>query len=409
MSAENVQGLSASEAPLPGSQVASAQPTGADIPFNKPFIFGQELYYVAQCVLSGHTSGGGSFSQKCERLMQEQFDAHRVLMTTSCTAALEIAAILLDLEKDDEVILPSYTFVSTANAFYLRKARLRFIDVRPDTLNLDERLIEDALTERTRAIVPVHYAGVSCEMEAISAIAKRHGLKVVEDAAQGVNARYHGQYEGTLGDLAAYSFHETKNFICGEGGALVVQDPELAERAEIVRDDGTNRQQFFRGEVDAYRWIDTGSSYALPDLLSAFLYAQLENMTEITSKRGELWELYSHSLKPLASRGLLELPVVPTGCETNFHMFQILLESLERRTGLIEHLKARGIIAVFHYVPLHTSPMGERLGYRRGMLPVTEDRADRLVRLPLYYELTETQVMVVVTAIYEFFGVRRPG
>ncbi len=378
------------------------------IPFNKPFIVGKELYYVAQSVLSGHTSGDGEFCRRCETLMEQRFRANRVFLTTSCTAALEISAILLNLEEGDEVILPSYTFVSTANAFYLRKAKLKFVDIRPDTLNIDETQIEDAINERTRAIVPVHYAGVACEMDKISEIAAKYQLRVVEDAAQGVHAAYKGRYEGTLGDLAAYSFHETKNFICGEGGALVVQDPEFVERAEIIRSDGTDRQRFLRGEVDAYQWRDTGSGYSLPDLLAAFLYAQLESMDEITRKRGEVYALYKETLGPLAERGLVELPVIPEHCRSNFHLFHVLLQSLEQRTALIEHLRDQQILAVFHYVPLHDSPVGHSLGYRRGMLPVTEDRAARLLRLPMYYDLTEADVMRVVSAIYEFFQVERP-
>jgi len=375
------------------------------IPFNKPFIAGQELYYVAQAVVEGHTAGAGAFSERCERLMEERFGASRVLLTTSCTAALEMAAILAGIGDGDEIILPSYTFVSTANAFYLRGARLRFVDIRADTLNLDERLVEDTITERTRAIVPVHYAGVACEMNAIANIAQRHELVVVEDAAQGVNARYHGHYLGTLGDFGCYSFHETKNFICGEGGALVVKNQSLVERAEIVREDGTDRRRFFRGEVDAYGWTDFGSAYILPDLLAAFLLAQLERMEAITARRKSAWNAYFEGLRPAAERGLVELPRVPDGCDFNAHMFYILVADHETRSALIAHLKSKGILAVFHYVPLHSSPMGQRIGYRDGMLPVTEDLSKRLLRLPLYYDLTPEAIARVVSEIAGFFSV----
>ena len=358
-------------------------------------------------MLSGHTSGDGDFSRKCERLLQRRVGATRVLLTTSCTAALEIAALLCNLEAGDQVILPSYTFVSTANAFRLCKARLRFVDIRPDTLNLDEGLIEENITDRTRVIVPVHYAGVACEMDAISKIATEHDLLIVEDAAQGVNARYRGAYEGTLGDYGAFSFHETKNFMCGEGGALVLKDEGKAERAEMIREDGTNRRQFFRNEVDSYTWTDTGSSYALPDLLAAFLYAQLLHMDQITSKRRQAFGHYREALDPLGTRGLIRLPHVPDDCETNYHMFYILVRDGATRAELIEYLKKRSILAVFHYVPLHTSPMGEGMGYRHGMLPVTENLSERLLRLPFYYEIQEQDIEDVVSAIYAFYSVDR--
>ncbi len=374
------------------------------IPFNKPFMVGKELYYVAQSVLTGHTAGNGEFSRKCEALLQAEFEADNVLLTTSCTSALELAALLCDVKKGDEVILPSYTFVSTANAFFLRGAKLRFVDIRPDTLNIDETLIEREITERTKVIVPVHYAGVGCEMEAIKRIADKHRLSIVEDAAQSVNAKYKGSYLGTLGDLGAYSFHETKNFICGEGGALICNDRSLVDRAEVLREKGTNRSKFFRGEVDKYTWVDIGSSYVPSDILAAFLYAQLENMTEITNRRRQLYEQYHERLSPLAETGLITVPSIPEACESNYHMYYILLHDLETRDALIKHLKNKGILAVFHYVPLHTSPVGEGLGYRDGMLPVTESVANRIVRLPFYHELGEKEISEVVGAISEFFG-----
>ena len=374
------------------------------IPFNKPFIVGRELHYMAEAVVGGQIAGEGQFVRACERLMEERFGAGRVLLTTSCTSALEMAAILCDLEPGDEVILPSYTFVSTANAFLLQRAKLVFVDIRPDTLNLDESLIEAAITDRTRVIAPVHYAGVPTEMDAVNAIARQRGLLVVEDAAQGVNASYHGSYQGTLGDFGCYSFHETKNFICGEGGALVVRDPDMVSRAECIREDGTNRRAFLRGEVERYEWQDVGSPYILSELLAAFLYAQLENMEQITKRRQAMYTRYRDTLMPLEQRGDIRLPCITKGCATNYHMFYILLESEPIRAALIEHLKAQGILAVFHYVSLHSSPMGQAMGYRKGMLPVTEDVSDRLLRLPMYFDLTDTQVDEVASAIWNFFS-----
>jgi dTDP-4-amino-4,6-dideoxygalactose transaminase len=374
------------------------------IPFNKPLIVGRELHYMAEAVVGGQVAGEGRFVRACERLMEERFGAGRVLLTTSCTSALEMAAILCDLEPGDEVILPSYTFVSTANAFLLQGAKLVFVDIRPDTLNPDESLIEAAITDRSRVIVPVHYAGVPTEMDAVIAIARQRGLLVVEDAAQGVNASYQGSYQGTLGDFGCYSFHETKNFICGEGGALVVRDPDMVSRAECIREDGTNRRAFLRGEVERYEWQDVGSSYILPELLAAFLYAQLENMDQITKRRQAVYSRYRDTLMPLEQRGDIRLPFITKGCATNYHMFYILLESEPIRAALIEHLKAQGILAVFHYVSLHSSPMGQSMGYRKGMLPVTEDVSDRLLRLPMYFDLTDTQVDEVASAIWNFFS-----
>lgn len=374
------------------------------IPFNKPFIVGNELDNIAQCLVAGHTGGDGRFTKQCQRLLEEKFEAGRVLLTTSCTSALEIAALLCDLEPGDEVILPSYTFVSTANAFFLRGARPVFVDIRPDTLNIDETLLEAAVTQRTKAIVPVHYAGVGCEMDSIGSFARKHGLYVIEDAAQGVNATYKGAYLGTLGDIGTYSFHETKNFICGEGGALVTGKSDFAERAEIIREKGTNRSQFVRGQVDKYTWVSKGSSYVPADILAAFLYAQLENMAKITARRKSIYDTYQAALQPLADRGLLSLPTIPGECGPNYHMFYVILKDLATRTALIEHLRGQGILAVFHYVPLHTSPIGIGMGYKRGMLPVTESLSERLVRLPFYCDLEEADIATVVDEIFSYFS-----
>ena len=375
------------------------------IPFNKPSIVGKELDYITQSVLSDHISGDGVFTKKCQKLLEQQFSAQKVLLTTSCTAALEMAALLCDLKNGDEVILPSYTFVSTANAFFLRGANLKFIDIRADTLNMDENLLENAITEKTKLIVPVHYAGVACQMDTINEIAKKKGLYVVEDAAQGVNAKYKGSHLGTIGDLGTYSFHETKNYICGEGGALLINNMNFAERAEIIREKGTNRSQFFRGQVDKYTWVDVGSSYLPSDILAAFLYAQLENIDKILEKRKRIYELYNEMLQPLTDRGLLVLPTIPDDCEPNYHMYYVLLHNNETRAALIDQLKQKSILAVFHYVPLHLSPMGQQLGYKRGMLPVTENVSDRVLRLPFYNELEESDIRAVVKEFFSFFSV----
>jgi len=375
------------------------------IPFNKPFIVGKELYYIAQSVLQLKTSGDGTYTKKAQSLMKEAFAACEILLTTSCTAALDLAAILADIKEADEVILPSFTFSSTANAFLLRGARPVFVDCRRDTLNIDENLIEAAVTAKTRAIVPVHYAGIGCEMDAIMSIAKKHHLIVIEDAAQGVNATYKGKYLGTIGDIGTYSFHETKNFICGEGGAIVLNGPELVERAEIIREKGTNRSSFFRGEVDKYTWVDIGSSLLPSDILAAFLFAQLENMDIITRKRETIYRFYQEGLQPLAVQGHITLPTIPNECHSNYHMFYVILNSLDERSRLIEYLKAEGILALFHYVPLHTSPMGRARGYRPGMLPVTETISDRLLRLPMYYEMQESDCELVVRQMHRFFNV----
>jgi dTDP-4-amino-4,6-dideoxygalactose transaminase len=378
------------------------------IPFNKPFIVGKELYYIAQSVLQGQISGDGPYTKKAQKLLEETFGAEQVLLTPSCTAALELAALLCDLKEGDEVILPSYTFSSTANAFLLRGAKLVFVDCRRDTMNINESQVEAAVTDRTRVLVPMHYAGVSCEMDSILRVAAKYGLIVIEDAAQGVNSKYKGRYLGTLGDIGTYSFHETKNFICGEGGAIVLNNSDRVERAEIIREKGTNRSRFFRGQVDKYTLVDIGSSLLPSDLVAAFLFAQLENMDLITGKRRHIYELYQLCLRPLAEAGLLMLPAIPAECESNYHMFYVVLNSLQERTKLIAHLKSRGILAVFHYVPLHTSPMGETMGYRKGMLPVTEDLSERLLRLPMYYEMQDSEVVSVVDEIFQFFKVTFP-
>jgi dTDP-4-amino-4,6-dideoxygalactose transaminase len=372
------------------------------IPFNRPFIAGKELYYIAQAVTLGNIAGDGQFTQKCCRILEERFGIHKVLLTPSCTAALEMAATLCGLRPGDEVILPSFTFVSTANAIVRVGARPIFVDIRPDTLNIDDALIERAITEKTRAIFPVHYAGVGCEMDRIMTIAGKYGLRVVEDAAQGVNSLYEGRALGSIGDLGTYSFHETKNFICGEGGALCLNDPALVERAEIIRDKGTNRKQFFRGQVDKYTWVDEGSSYVPSEICSAFLFAQLEMMNEITERRSGRYHYYLERLKPLEDDGLLCLPQVPEDCRGNFHLFYILLPDRSTRDDLMEHLQRNGILAVFHYVPLHSSPMGQGFGYREGDLPVTEELSGRLLRLPMYYDITEEEQSQVVNQIRWF-------
>ena len=376
------------------------------IPFNKPCIVGAELIYVGQAVAGGHASGDGPFTKRAQKMLEQCFDARRVLLTTSCTAALELAALLCDLHPGDEVIVPSYTFVSTANAFVLRGATPVFVDIRPDTLNIDERLIEAAITPRTRAIFPIHYAGIACEMDAIMDIANRHGLLVVEDAAQGVFARYKDRWLGTIGHLGCYSFHETKNFSCGEGGALVINDPAMEKRAEILREKGTNRSQFMRGQVDIYTWVDVGSSYVPSDMLAAFLVGQLENMEKITTRRGEIFHRYAAMLAPLAERGLIRIPVVPQHCAANHHMFYIITADIEERTALIAHLRAAGILAVFHYVPLHNAPFAQSLGLPQTPLPVTEDLSARLLRLPMYYDLADHEVEETAGAVLAFYRER---
>jgi dTDP-4-amino-4,6-dideoxygalactose transaminase len=372
------------------------------IPFNKPFIAGKELYYIAQAVTMGNIAGDGHFTRACSRLLEERFGAGRVLLVPSGTAALELAAMLCDLQPGDEVIMPSYTFVSTASAFVRCGARPVFVEIRPDTLNLDESRLPSAITPRSRAIVPVHYAGVGCQMDSILEIARRHHLLVVEDAAQAVNAFYRNRALGSLGHLGCYSFHETKNFTCGEGGALCINDPRFLERAEILRDKGTDRQKFFRGEVDKYTWVDLGSSFVISEICAAFLYGQLEHMDLITQRRRALWQRYWEELRPLEEEGLLRLPRIPEDCQSNWHIFYVLLPDEASRNRMLEFLKQQGVHAVFHYVPLHTSPMGRRFGYRPGDLPITENLASRLLRLPLFYELKEEDQSLVIRHIRNF-------
>jgi dTDP-4-amino-4,6-dideoxygalactose transaminase len=371
------------------------------IPFNQPYIAGKELYYIAQAIAGGKIGADGHFTKLCARLLETQCEVAKVLMTPSCTAGLEMAAMLCDLGPGDEAILPSYTFVSTANAIARLGAKPVFVDIRPDTLNIDEELIEAAVTPRTKAIFPVHYAGVSCEMDRIMEIAARHDLFVVEDAAQGVYASYHGRPLGSIGHFGAYSFHETKNYICGEGGALCVNAPEYAERAEIIREKGTNRSRFLRGMVDKYTWVDVGSSYVPSELSCAFLYAQLEQLESIAQRRREIYEFYRHHLAPLEANGRVRLPRIPDGCQSNYHMFFVLMPDTQTRDALIAYLKEHDIAAVFHYVPLHASPAGARFGYRAGELPLTEDLSSRLVRLPFYNAISEIEQMEVVSRIKE--------
>ncbi|MCH2143352.1 MAG: dTDP-4-amino-4,6-dideoxygalactose transaminase [Phycisphaerales bacterium] len=373
-------------------------------PFNRPFVVGPEFKYLADAISRGHSAGDGYYTRQCADLLMAQSGAKSVLLTTSCTSALEMSALLLDIQPGDEVIMPSYTFVSTANAFVLRGARPVFVDIREDTLNLDERLLEDAMTEKTRAIVPVHYGGVSCEMDTILEIANRHGVAVVEDAAQGVNATYKGQWLGTMGHIGAWSFHETKNIICGEGGALVVNDPQYLERAEIIREKGTNRSRFLRGQVDKYTWVDVGGSFLMSDLLAAFLYGQVEHMEAITSRRQKIWNRYHEALQPLAESGAVQLPVVPDGCVTNCHMYAIRVSDERTRSQMIDSLKQRGILAVFHYVPLHRSPMAESQGWSNVDLPITEREAARVLRLPLFPELSESDQDEVLGALSDSVG-----
>lgn len=372
------------------------------IDFNRPHMTGKELYYIAEAKFGNMLAGDGPFTRRCHQWLERSSGASKALLTHSCTAALEMAALLLDIQPGDEVIMPSYTFVSTANAFVLRGGVPVFVDVREDTLNLDERLIEAAITSRTKAIVPVHYAGVACDMDAILAVAQRHGLKVVEDAAQGVMASYKGRALGSIGDLGAYSFHETKNVISGEGGALLVNDPALAQRAEIIREKGTDRSRFFRGEVDKYTWQEVGSSFLPGELTAAFLWAQLEQAQEITAARMEIWQRYWRLLAPLADAGLLRRPVVPADCVHNAHMFYVLLDERVERQRVLEEFRRCNIGAVFHYVPLHLAPAAARYSRTPGALPVTESSAERLLRLPLWIGLQPQQQERVVDVLRQF-------
>lgn len=363
---------------------------------------GNELQYISQAVAAEKLAGDGPFTKQCNALLEQELGIPKVLLTTSCTHALEMIPILLDFQPGDEVIVPSFTFVSTVNAFVLRGAKPVFADIRPDTLNLDESKLEGLITPRTKAIIPMHYAGVGCEMDDIQNIADSHGVHVAEDNAHGLFGKYKGRYLGTFGSLATLSFHETKNFTCGEGGALLINDPLLIERAEIIREKGTNRSRFFRGQVDKYTWVDIGSSYLPSDILAAFLYAQLEKKEMIQSHRCKIWETYQAGLNDWAMRHKIGMPYIPTYCEQTYHMFYLLLPTLDIRQGLIAHLRERGIQSVFHYLPLHLSDMGTRFGGRPGDCPVTERVSDQLLRLPFHNALTETDQQRVVEAILEY-------
>lgn len=380
------------------------------IPFNRPHMTGKELYYIAEAKFGNMLAGDGPFTKKCHQWFEQKTGCQKALLTHSCTASLEMAALLLEVQPGDEIIMPSFTFVSTANAFVLRGGVPVFLDIRPDTLNLDERLIEGAITPRTKAIVPVHYAGVGCEMDTIMAIAGRHDLKVVEDAAQGVMSTYKGQALGAIGDLGAFSFHETKNVISGEGGALLVNDPDFSVRAEIIREKGTDRSRFFRGEVDKYTWQEVGSSFLPGELVAAFLWAQLEESNAITHERLSLWNRYHSGLAELESRGWLRRPHIPVECEHNAHMYYVLLAPDINRQAVLDRLNGEGINAVFHYVPLHTSPAGEKYTRTHGDLSVTLDQSERLMRLPLWFGMTHSQqnrVIDVLTTTLEKCRINR--
>ncbi|MBX7220119.1 MAG: dTDP-4-amino-4,6-dideoxygalactose transaminase [Blastocatellia bacterium] len=373
--------------------------TSLTIPFNAPCLIGKETAYMQAAMANRHLSGDGRFTQSCQTLLQELLDLPKALLTTSCTHALEMAALLLDIRPGDEVILPSFTFVSTINAFVLRGAQPVFLDIRPDTLNLNEALLEAAITPRTKAIIVVHYAGVGCEMDVIGNLASRHGIPVIEDNAHGLFGSYRGKRLGTFGRLATLSFHETKNFTCGEGGALLINDPALIERAEILREKGTNRNRFFRGQVDKYTWVDVGSSYLPSDLLAAFLLAQLESYEAIQARRRFIWERYERELADWAAAQQVRLPLVPASCDQAYHMFYMLLPGLRQRQQLIAHLKNEGILSVFHYLPLHLSEMGQRFGGYEGMCPETERISDMLVRLPFFYNLRDEEQTRVIETI----------
>ena len=373
------------------------------IKFNVPPFIGDEITNIQKAIDSQKICGDGRFTKSCNIWMEEKFNANKVLLTTSCTHALEMAAILADIKPGDEVIMPSYAFVSTADAFVQRGATIVFVDIRPDTMNIDENLIEDAITDKTKAIVVVHYAGVSCEMDTITDIAKRHNLFVVEDAAQGVMSTYKGKALGTIGDFGCYSFHETKNYSMGEGGAILIKDDKYIEKAEITREKGTNRSQFFRGQIDKYTWVDYGSSYLPSELNAAYLYAQLKNADKINENRLNSWNLYYDLLKPLADEGFIELPHIPEGCEHNAHMFYIKAKDLEERTKLIKFMKDNEISLAFHYIPLHSAPAGLKFGRFHGEDVYTTKESDRLVRLPMYYGLSTEEIQYVVKYIKKFY------
>ena len=370
-----------------------------NIPFNKPYLSGKEFLYMKDAINRKKISGDGFYSKKVHEFIENKFTTKKALFVCSGTAALDMSAILIDLKPGDEVIMPSYTFVSTANAVLLRNAKIVFSEIEPDTLNIDPLDVENKITEKTKAIYPVHYAGVSCKMDEIKKIADENNLIIVEDAAQGVNAKYKNKYLGTLGSIGCYSFHETKNYICGEGGAILINKEEYQERAEIIREKGTNRNKFFRGEIDKYTWVDIGSSYIGSDLLAAYLWAQFEKLEEIQQRRKTIYNRYYYGLTDLEEEGLLRLPTIPSYSKSNFHMFYIILKNESLRNKLLNHLKQLKIDAVFHYIPLHLSPMGIKLGYSKGDFPITEDLSNRLVRLPMYYELSDSEIDYIIKKI----------
>ncbi len=375
------------------------------ISFNVPPFVGKEIEYVKQAVENKKICGDGPFTKLCNKWIEDKTLTKKALLTTSCTHALEMAAILCDIKPGDEVIMPSYTFVSTADAFVSRGATVVFVDIRPDTLNIDENLIEDAITDKTKVIVPVHYAGVSCEMDKIMEIAKKYNLLVVEDAAQGVTATYKGQQLGAIGDFGCYSFHETKNYSMGEGGALLIKDEKFVEQAEIIREKGTNRAKFFRGQIDKYTWVDFGSSYLPSDMNAAYLWAQFESVEDIFNSRMNVWNTYYNALKPLEEKGLIELPFIPEHCTHNAHMFYLKCKDLEERTAFINFLKENDILSVFHYIPLHSAPAGVKYGRFHGEDKYTTKESERLVRLPLYYGLEPEKTEYIISKIKEFFHV----
>jgi dTDP-4-amino-4,6-dideoxygalactose transaminase len=374
------------------------------ISFNVPAVTGKEINYIKQVLDSEKLSGDGSFTNKCHKWMEDNFNCKKALLTTSCTHALEMAAILADIQPGDEVIMPSYTFVSTANAFVLRGAKVVFVDIRPDTMNIDETKIEAAVTELTKAIVPVHYAGVACEMDTIMEIAEKYNLLVIEDAAQGVMSTYKGKALGTIGHLGCYSFHETKNYTCGEGGALIINDEAYVERAEIIREKGTDRSKFFRGQVDKYSWVDLGSSYLPSELNAAYLLAQLECANQINENRLTSWNFYYENLQFEMEKGFITLPIITENCEHNAHMFYIKVKDLEERTKLIDYLKEREILAVFHYIPLHSSVAGKSFGIFHGEDIFTTNESELLLRLPLYYNMADSDILKVVNVIKDFYN-----
>lgn len=387
----------------------SAQPTGCTgkdmIPFNAPPVVGSEINHMQDAMRSGKLCGDGGYTHKCQQWFEQQFNSCKVLLTPSCTASLEMAALLLDIKVGDEVIMPSYTFVSTANAFVLRGATIVFVDIRPDTMNIDETRIEAAITNKTRAIVPVHYAGVACEMDTIMALAEKYNIFVVEDAAQGVMSTYKGKALGTIGHIGCFSFHETKNYTAGgEGGATLINDPALVDRAEIIREKGTNRSQFFRGQVDKYTWRDIGSSYLMSDLQAAYLWAQLDAARLINERRLLLWDRYNQALSALAEAGKVILPQVPSDCVQNAHMFYIKLQDIGQRDAFISYMKEANILTVFHYIPLHSSPAGEKFGRFDGEDHFTTRESERLVRLPLFYNMDDSTQETVIAALLKFFS-----